>query len=167
MRDPELTSMSSAVKCNCAADFFRFSSKISRQSADSAKWRKLQAMYSAWQQRSTGDCRPGDNRDGCPVLPYKSGLSKGPVKQCWSQTEPSFWNKNTIIFIFMYITYLFMVYYLSLVPTECTRAHTHTHTHTHTHILVYIYMYMCIYTYIYTQGVPRGMCQTLGGCSLC
>jgi len=24
-----------------------------------------------------------------------------------------------------------------------------------------------IYIYIYTQGVPGGMCQTSGGCSLC
>ena len=36
-----------------------------------------------------------------------------------------------------------------------THARTHAHTHTHTH------------THIYTQGVPGGMCQTLGGCSLC
>ena len=33
----------------------------------------------------------------------------------------------------------------------------YTHTHTHTHI----------YIYIYIQGVPGGMCQTSGGCSLC
>jgi hypothetical protein len=28
------------------------------------------------------------------------------------------------------------------------------------------YIYMYIYTYIYIQGVPGGMCQTSGGCSL-
>jgi len=28
-------------------------------------------------------------------------------------------------------------------------------------------VFVCAYIYIYTQGVPGGMCQTLGGCSLC
>jgi len=33
----------------------------------------------------------------------------------------------------------------------------------------YIYIYIYIYTLplIYIQGVPGGMCQTSGGCSLC
>ena len=30
-----------------------------------------------------------------------------------------------------------------------------------------INIYIYIYIYIYTQGVPGGMCQTSGGCSLC
>jgi len=33
----------------------------------------------------------------------------------------------------------------------CVCVYIYTHTHTHTHI----------------QGVPGGMCQTLGECSLC
>ena len=37
----------------------------------------------------------------------------------------------------------------------CARVYTHKYTHTHTH------------THTYIQGVPGGMCQTSGGCSLC
>ena len=33
-------------------------------------------------------------------------------------------------------------------------------------VCVYVYIYICIYIYIYIQGVPGGMCQTLGECSL-
>ena len=33
-------------------------------------------------------------------------------------------------------------------------------------IYMYVYIYIYIYIYIYT-GVPGGMCQTSGGCSLC
>jgi hypothetical protein len=28
-------------------------------------------------------------------------------------------------------------------------------------------MYVCVCVYIYTEAVPRGMCQIPGGCSLC
>ena len=33
--------------------------------------------------------------------------------------------------------------------------------------LSYIYIYLFIYVYIYIAGVPGGMCQISGGCSLC
>ena len=38
-----------------------------------------------------------------------------------------------------------------------------------THTDIYIYMCVCvyIYIYIYIQGVPGGMYQTSGECSLC
>ena len=35
------------------------------------------------------------------------------------------------------------------------------------YICVCVCMYVCMYIYIYIQGVPGGMCQTSGGCSLC
>ena len=41
---------------------------------------------------------------------------------------------------------------------DLSNIHIHTYTHTHTYIYIYIY--------IYTQGVPGGMCQTSGECSL-
>ena len=31
---------------------------------------------------------------------------------------------------------------------------------------IYYYLYIYIYIYIYIQGVPGGMCNTSGGCSL-
>ena len=34
------------------------------------------------------------------------------------------------------------------------------------HYMVFIYIYIYIYIYTYTQGVPGGMCQTSGECSL-
>jgi len=45
--------------------------------------------------------------------------------------------------------------YNAMLTNEITYAHTNTHTHTHTH------------THTYKQGVPGGMCQTSGECSLC
>jgi hypothetical protein len=33
-------------------------------------------------------------------------------------------------------------------------------------ICVYIYIYICIYI-LYVQGVPGGLCETSGECSLC
>ena len=36
-------------------------------------------------------------------------------------------------------------------------------TYVCTYIPAYIHMYMCLHI----QDVPGGMCQTLGGCSLC
>jgi len=47
------------------------------------------------------------------------------------------------------------------------------------YVYIYIYIYMCVcvcmhaciyvfvYMYVYIQGVPGGMCQTSGECSLC
>ena len=35
------------------------------------------------------------------------------------------------------------------------------------HIYIYIYIYIHTHTHTHTQGVPGGMCQTSGGCSLC
>jgi len=36
-------------------------------------------------------------------------------------------------------------------------------------VCVYVCMYVCVCgcIYVYIQGVPGGMCQTSGGCSLC
>ena len=52
-----------------------------------------------------------------------------------------------------------------------------THQKTFVRVCMYVCMYVCvcvcvciyiyIYIYIYIQGVPGGMCQTSGGCSLC
>ena len=50
-------------------------------------------------------------------------------------------------------------YQRTLFENTHTYTHTHTHIHTHTHTHIYIY--------IYIQGVPGGMCNTSGECSLC
>ena len=48
-----------------------------------------------------------------------------------------------------------LVYYTHTHTHARAHARTHAHTHTHTHI------------YIYIQGVPGGMDNTSGECSLC
>jgi len=39
--------------------------------------------------------------------------------------------------------------------------------YTHTYIYIYVYRFVYIFMYIYIQGVPEGMLNNSGECSLC
>jgi len=62
-----------------------------------------------------------------------------------------------------------------LLSSENCAERTFLFVHTQLHNYIYIYIYITIHIYIYNythiyiyiQGVPGGMCQTSGGCSLC
>ena len=67
----------------------------------------------------------------------------------------------------------FYTFKLHICCHRCSHTYVHRCSHTYVHRCLHIYVHRCSHinvhrcSHIYIQGVPGGMCETSGECSLC